>query len=115
MTRCALAAAAMSAVLAACGEHPQTMEICKQVQVGIPLPSQCGPTLDFTPINSYMGDIASVQDREDAVVLINGNCTGTWIAAAAGPVVLTAGHCVGLGDLDLLAFNYEDQPDGDPL
>jgi hypothetical protein len=30
-------------------------------------------------------------------------------------VVLTAGHCVGLGDQDLIAFNYEDQPDGDPL
>jgi len=29
--------------------------------------SQCGSTLDFTPINSYQGEIASVQDREEAV------------------------------------------------
>jgi Trypsin-like peptidase domain len=30
-------------------------------------------------------------------------------------VVLTAGHCVGLGDRALLVFNFEDAPDGDPL
>jgi hypothetical protein len=77
--------------------------------------SQCGPTEDFTPINQYQGPIASIQDREDAVVLINGNCTGTLIAAHAGPVVLTAGHCVGLGDPALVAFNVETDPDGDPL
>lgn len=77
--------------------------------------SQCGASEDFTPINQYTGAIASVQDREDAVVLINGSCTGTLIAAAAGPVVLTAGHCVGLGDQDLVAFNVEDNPDGDRL
>jgi hypothetical protein len=76
---------------------------------------QCGPTLDFTPINSYEGEIASVQEREDAVALINGTCTGTLIAAGAGPVVLTAGHCVGLGDRSLVVFNFEDDPDGDPL
>jgi hypothetical protein len=29
--------------------------------------------------------------------------------------VLTAGHCVGLGDRPLLVFNFEDNPDGDPL
>ena len=46
--------------------------------------SQCGPTLELTPINSYHGEIAAVQDREDAVVLVNG-CTGTLIAAQAGP------------------------------
>ena len=77
---------------------------------------QCGPTLDFTPINSYQGDFADVvQDREDAVVLIDGRCTGTLIEASAGPVVVTAGHCVGLGDRALLVFNFEDEPDGDPL
>jgi len=77
---------------------------------------QCGPTLDFTPINSYQGEFADVvQDREDAVVLIDGRCTGTLIEASAGPVVMTAGHCVGLGDRALLVFNFEDAPDGDPL
>jgi hypothetical protein len=76
---------------------------------------QCGRTLDFTPINSYRGDFAAVQDREDAVVMINGLCTGTLIEASAGPVVLTAGHCVGLGDRPVLFFNFEDAPDGDPL
>jgi hypothetical protein len=79
------------------------------------LRAQCGPTLDFTPINAYHGDFAIAQDREDAVVLIDGNCTGTLIAAATGPVVLTAGHCVGLGDRVLLAFNVEANPDGDAL
>jgi len=78
-------------------------------------PTQCGSTLDFTPINKYQGEIASIEDREDAVVLINGSCTGTLIAAAAGPIVLTAGHCVGLGDVSLVAFNVEADPDGDPL
>src|SRR5688500_13328875 len=58
---------------------------------------QCGPTLDFTPINRYQGEFADVQDREDAVALIDGRCTGTLIEASAGPVVVTAGHCVGLG------------------
>jgi hypothetical protein len=79
------------------------------------LRAQCGPTLDFTPINAYAGDFPHVQDREDAVVLIGGTCTGTLIDAAAGPVVLTAGHCVGVGDSVLLAFNDEADPDGDPL
>lgn len=76
---------------------------------------QCGPTLDFTPIQRYRGAVASVQEREGAVALINGNCTGTLVAAAAGPVVLTAGHCVSLGDRAVVAFNVEKQPDGDPL
>jgi hypothetical protein len=79
------------------------------------LRAQCGPTLDFTPINAYHGDFTIAQDREDAVVLIDGDCTGTLIAAAAGPVILTAGHCVALGEVVLLAFNVEDHPDGDPL
>jgi hypothetical protein len=76
---------------------------------------QCGPTLDYTPINSYQGEFGAVHDREDAVALINGTCTGTLIAAIAGPVVVTAGHCVGLGDRPLVVFNFEDAPDGDPL
>jgi V8-like Glu-specific endopeptidase len=77
--------------------------------------SQCGPTEDFTSINSYQGGFANVQDAEDAVVLIDGRCTGTLIEASAGPVVLTAGHCVGLGDRSVLVFNFEDNPDGEQL
>lgn len=100
----ALAAASLGA--AACGEAP-TAEAARALQ--------CGPTLDFTPVNAYQGELAAAREREDAVVLINGSCTGTLIAAQAGPVVLTAGHCVGLGDRALVAFNYEDAPDGDPL
>jgi hypothetical protein len=101
-----VATVAMSLGVAACGELHTS-----QVVLG----SQCGGMLDFTAINLYQGDIAAVAAREDAVVLINGGCTGTVIAAAAGPVVLTAGHCVGLGDQSLIAFNVEAQPDGDPL
>lgn len=77
--------------------------------------SQCGSTLDFTPINSYQGAFSQAQEAEDAVVLIDGRCTGTLIQAGAGPVVMTAGHCVGLGDRPLLVFNFEDHADGDPL
>lgn len=104
--RCPMAAAAMSLGIAACGGL-QTGELV--------LGSQCGATLDLTPINRYQGEVAVAQDREDAVVLINGSCTGTLIAASAGPIVVTAGHCVGLGDVALLAFNVEAEPDGDPL
>src|SRR5262249_58010260 len=108
-------------IVAACGgsDQPRALEVCAQKQAltaNARSPrSQCGPTADFTPINSYQGEIADAQVREDAVVLINGDCTGTLIAARAGPVVLTAGHCVGLGDQELLEFNYEEHPDGDPL
>jgi hypothetical protein len=102
----ARAVAALSLTLAACG-GTRTSEVTSG--------TQCGPSLDFTPINAYQGDYAPAQLREDAVVLISGDCTGTLIAAAAGPVVLTAGHCVGLGDVVLAAFNVEDNPDGDPL
>src|SRR5213078_163444 len=111
--RAALAATAWSAI-AACGGSSQ-VELCEASQA-VRLPrSQCGPGLELTPVNQYQGAIAAVADREDAVVLINGNCSGTLIAAAAGPVVLTAGHCVVPGDPVLLAFNVEDQPDGDRL
>jgi Trypsin-like peptidase domain len=89
---------------------------CGQLQTSeAVLDTQCGGTLDFTEINSYQGDLASAQQREDAVALIAGNCTGTLIAAAAGPAVLTAGHCVGLGNTVLVAFNVEAGVDGDPL
>jgi len=113
--RAPVVAVAVSLGIAACGESHITAA-CGQVQTaGLLLPSQCGPSLDLTPINRYQGEIVAVQDREDAVVLINGTCTGTLIAAGAGPVVMTAGHCVGLGDRALVAFNVEAEPDGDPL
>jgi Trypsin-like peptidase domain len=100
---------------AACGSsEPRRPPVCPAARTVIAY-SQCGPTLDFTPINQYHGALADAQVREDAVVLIDGSCTGTLIAAGAGPVVLTAGHCVGLGDRPLLAFNVEANPDGDPL
>jgi hypothetical protein len=114
MLRPAVVAAALSLGIAACGDSRPKM-VCPALQTATISHSQCGPTADFTPVNRYKGDIADVQLREDAVVLINGSCTGTLIAAAAGPVVLTAGHCVGLGDRALLAFNVEADPDGDPL
>jgi hypothetical protein len=103
--------------LAACGrEVPADPVVCSSAErPEVRSLWQCGPTLDFTPINRYEGEVAEVQDREDAVVLIDGRCTGTLIEASAGPVVLTAGHCVGLGDRALLVFNFEDEPDGDEL
>lgn len=78
--------------------------------------SQCGPTLDFAPVNRYQGQLAAaVQEREDAVALLGGTCTGTLIAAVSGPVVLTAGHCGQLNDQFVVAFNVEENPDGDQL
>lgn len=78
--------------------------------------SQCGPALDFTEINAYEGALTSAQQREEAVVLLGGACTGTLIAAARGPVVLTAGHCYqNVGDVVLAAFNVETDPDGEQL
>jgi V8-like Glu-specific endopeptidase len=102
--------------LAACGKPvPADPPVCGNAQrPEVSSLWQCGPTLDFTPINSYQGEFADVvQGSEDAVALIDGGCTGTLIEASAGPVVLTAGHCVGLGDRSLLVFNFEDNPDGD--
>ncbi|AKJ04810.1 V8-like Glu-specific endopeptidase [Archangium gephyra] len=101
--------------LTACGEPvPVDPLVCGKVtRPEVSSLSQCGPTADFTPINSYQGEFANVQDAEDAVVLINGRCTGTLIEASAGPVVITAGHCVGLGEEPFLVFNFEDNPDGD--
>ena len=92
---------------------PQVCEEPKTPEVG--RLSQCGPTADFTPINSYRGEFADILASEDAVVLIDGRCTGTLIEASAGPVVVTAGHCVGLGDRALLVFNFEDASVSAPL
>jgi hypothetical protein len=113
-----LAAAAWLSA-AACGDDSMEEDVgafCEELRASVlPAPSQCGPSLDLTPINGYGGEVADVQEREDAVVLVGGACTGTLIDAEAGPVVLTAGHCVGLGDRVLLAFNVEVDPDGDEL
>jgi hypothetical protein len=111
-----LVVAACEAVCAAaCGvTEPRRPPACPPARTEVSH-AQCGATLDFTPINQYRGSLADAQLREDAVVLIGGSCTGTLIAAAAGPVVLTAGHCVGPDDRPLVAFNVEDKPDGDPL
>lgn len=89
---------------------------CGQIEVSeLRRGSQCGPTLDFAPVNEYAGDLPWIQLREDAVVIVNGSCSGTWIAAANGPVVLTAGHCVGLGDRVFVSFNFETDADGSDL
>lgn len=111
----AIAAAAFLG-LSSCSEMSAAPPTCEAIGAAASLlPTQCGPTLDLTPINDYHGEIAAVQDREDAVALIAGDCTGTLIDAQAGPVVLTAGHCVGLGGRVLVAFNVEANPDGDEL
>src|SRR4051812_49357701 len=117
-----LFAVAVSLGTAACGARPKPPNRITTACGQLPLQEgsgrgslQCGPTLDFVPVNQYQGEIAAVQDREDAVALIGGTCTGTLIAAVAGPVVLTAGHCGALGDRFLVAFNVEENPDGDQL
>lgn len=120
-SRTLIIAIAAAAHAPACGSDPADLDPClaasrpSSARGDFVIYTQCGPTADFTPINQYDGEIASVQEREDAVALINGGCTGTLIAAAAGPILLTAGHCVGLGDRSLIAFNVEDDSDGDPL
>lgn len=106
--------AALWLTVAACGaSEPRLPTQCEAARSAAP--AQCGATLDFTPINEYAGPLVDAQVREDAVALLDGNCTATLIAAAAGPILLTAGHCVGLGDRALVAFNVEAAPDGDPL
>lgn len=112
--RAAILAATSALAVSACGDDQRSEIVCRAPATKPLRGSQCGPTLDLTPINTYRGAIAAVQDREDAVVLVNG-CSGTLVAAQAGPVVLTAGHCVGLEDRVLVAFNHEAEPDGDPL
>ena len=114
-----LLAVAVSLSTAACGPiGPRVDTACGQ----LPLEEsssggalQCGVTLDFTPVNRYQGEVAAFQEREDAVALIGGACTGTLIAAAAGPVLLTAGHCGMVGNRFVVAFNVEENPDGDRL
>lgn len=113
MKRCS--APALWLVVAACADsEPRRPPACPLARSEVSH-AQCGAMLDFTPINQYRGGLVDAQLREDAVALIGGSCTGTLIAAAAGPVVITAGHCVGLGDQALVAFNVETDPDGDPL
>lgn len=102
--------------IAGCTEQPSAVATCGEIAARTSVTaSQCGPALDFTPINAYAGALTDVEERENAVVLIDGRCTGTLIAASAGPVILTAGHCVGAGDRALVAFNVEVDPDGDAL
>lgn len=100
---------------AGCGVPPLPPICQEQMEARYAATQQCGPTLDFVPVHEYQGSVSAVRQREDAVVLINGNCTGTLIAASAGPVVLTAGHCVTPGVRATVAFNVEEAPDGDPL
>lgn len=107
--------------LVGCGPPPRQVPlICGEPQQHRPqrhkaAPWQCGPTLDFSPVNGYQGEFSPVLHREDAVALLDGRCTGTLVQAAAGPVLLTAGHCHALGDRVVAAFNYEEDADGDPL
>ena len=122
LVACGLVACGLVACgLVACGssEAPGPPQpVCGQATAGFGHArprAQCGPTADYTPINQYTGPFLHAQDNEDAVALIDGNCTGTLIAAAAGPVVLTAGHCFPDGGTGLIEFNFEDAPDGDPL
>lgn len=110
------ALAVVAALATSCSTTPpEEAATCESpVEARLLLP-QCGPTLDLTPINRYDGAVAGVQEREEAVALINGSCTGTLIEASEGPVVITAGHCVRLEDIALVAFNIEDEPDGEQL
>lgn len=105
------------------GPNPQPPPVCEaeaavraEMADAAARRSQCGPALEFIEINEYQGALANAQQREEAVVLLGGACTGTWIAAAKGPVVLTAGHCYqAVGDVVLAAFNVENNPDGEQL
>lgn len=76
--------------------------------------TQCGPQLDFVPINQYADSFGWTQAREEAVVLVNADCSGTYVRTVESDryVVLTAGHCVELGDRALVTFNFELDGDG---
>ncbi len=106
-----LAAASAAVGLAACGSDATRSIDSASVIIQA---TQCGPTADFVPVNAYDGPMDWVSDRENAVAFINGACTGTYFggAGSAEHLILTAGHCVGLGDEALVDFNFEDDPDG---
>lgn len=76
--------------------------------------TQCGPNLEFIPVNAYMGDLEHVDTTEEAVVWVGSTCTGTYVATAAEGLflVLSAGHCARLGETVPVTFNYELSPDG---
>lgn len=106
--------AGLSSLLVAACHAPSTELRCEgEHEMPASHALQCGPTLDFTEINAYRGDLPSLEQREGAVVLVQGACSGTWIE---GPdeerFVLTAGHCVGPSQHVLIAFNHELCPDG---
>lgn len=75
--------------------------------------SQCGRQLDYFHINDYNGQSTFVDEREDAVVMINRDCSGTYIGdvSGLGSIILTAGHCLSEDEV-LVTFNYEVDPDG---
>ena len=97
------------ALCLACGEAPRTAGTANTARG-----AQCGPTLDFEEINAYDGPLTWVQQREEAVVFVNGACSGVYIGAGGthAHLVLTAGHCVNAGDRVLVAFNVEADQDG---
>ena len=104
-----LASAAVSLVgTAACGASPDAS--FARTSSG----AQCGPTLDFEPVNEAVDHRGWIAAREDGVALIDGACTGAFIGTVedSGPLVITAGHCVGLGDRPTVVFNFEDNADG---
>ena len=115
MRRCWLAAVlgALGAWLGACDLGQLDSGTCDLPPPVSHTRSRCGPTLDFQRINSYAGEFPRVQVREEAVVLVNGNCTGTLIESGTSlNLVLTAGHCVAANEDVLVAFNHEDCADG---
>lgn len=106
--------AGLSSLLVAACHTPSTELRCEGDEE---LPAshalQCGPTLDFTEINAYRGALPHLEERENAVVLVQGACSGTWIESSEGErFVLTAGHCVRPSQHVLISFNHELCPDG---
>lgn len=106
--------AGLSSLLVAACHTPSTEPRCEGDEE---LPAshalQCGPTLDFTEINAYRGALPHLEERENAVVLVQGACSGTWIESSEGErFVLTAGHCVRPSQHVLISFNHELCPDG---
>ena len=98
----------------ACGEdavslEDETVEV-DQLRRG----TQCGPTIDWFPVNSYQSDLPWVQELEEATVLISSVCTGTYVrlSGSQDPYILSAGHCFQLGETVSVRFNFETAPDG---